>query len=371
MPVGWNPSELAALGCPAPGFWGTLAKQGFKRHRSAQPRRDLLHYTCANLGGRARLIVGFSEGRRSDYLEDLVEIFNSYLIWALVLGLGGGILFSRRALAPLRDLTATVTEVAAGDVAARVPLRSGNTELNELVVQFNGMLARIEQLVVAMRDALDNVAHDLRTPLSCMRISIERALRTSDVALLKEALLDCAEETERIQAMVTATMNISEAESGLMQLEPDLIDLGALLTEIVELFEYASAERQVLIKLEVPEGLSVWADPVKLRQMLMNLVDNAIKYGRPGGRVGLAARPQEGGVVIEVSDDGPGITPQEIERIFERLYRGDASRCTRGLGLGLALVRAYAQAHGGSVRVVSSADFGSTFTLFLPEPPCS
>lgn len=368
VPNGWQARELLDFEpVNSAGDWHKLWKLNFRRHRSDFPNPDKVYYTSLPLDDETLIFFGFSQGRRDDYLEDLGEIFARYLIWAALLALVGGFFFSRRALAPIHDLTHTVKRVASGAVGARVELRSGNTELTELAMQFNTMLARIETLVTAMREALDNVAHELRTPLSRLRIGLERAATSDDIAVLQATLGDCAEETERMSSLITAIMDISAAEAGLLRLNYTEINLGRLLREIFDLFEYTAEDRQISLTADVAAGLTAWADPVRLRQMLVNLVDNALKYGRAGGQVGVTARETALGLSIAVADDGPGIEASEINRIFERLYRNDRSRSSKGLGLGLALVQAYAQAHGGSIGVNSPPGGGATFTLRLPS----
>lgn len=367
VPFGWKPRELTRLLTPTAAQWAEIAKPDFKRHRSARPQRDRILYTGIKLSDGGRMLIGFSKVRRSGYLEDLTEFFGAFLAWTFVLSLLGGLTISRWVFRPIRDLNSIVKEVTSGAMGARVPIRFGNNELNELIRQFNIMLDRIEQLVGAMRDALDNVAHDLRTPLSRMRIFMERAVQSDDNALLKEALMDCAEETEQIQTMLKALMDISEAETGLMQLNCAEIDFLELAGEVTELFEYAAEDQRITFSVEISEGLTVWGDPLRLRQMLMNLVDNAIKYSRPGSQVAISAYAVSAGIEISVNDEGQGIESIDMERIFDRLYRVDRSRSKTGLGLGLSLVRAFAQAHGGSVNVSSIPGRGSRFTILLPH----
>jgi signal transduction histidine kinase len=194
----------------------------------------------------------------------------------------------------------------------------------------------------------------------------ERAMQSDDPVAQREALATCLEESERILSMLDTLMDISEAETGTMRLDLGNTALDVLAREVVELYEGISEEKRIEVTAEIEPGLSVMADAKRLRQVLANLVDNAIKYTPSGGLVSMRARREGADVVIEVADTGIGIPPHDVPRIWERLYRGDQSRAERGLGLGLSLVRAIVLAHGGSVDVTSQPGRGSTFRLRLP-----
>jgi signal transduction histidine kinase len=198
-----------------------------------------------------------------------------------------------------------------------------------------------------------------------LRVTAEAALATNDPAKHREALSDCLEESERVLSMLTTLMDISEAETGTMKLNLSRVELAALASEVGGLYEDIAEDAGVELKMSVPPDLSVQADRDRLRQALANLVDNAIKYTPRGGRVEVSAHRDAGAVVIRIADTGRGIPEQDLPRIFDRLYRGDASRTTRGLGLGLSLVRAYVEAQGGTITVQSQPGEGSTFTIRL------
>jgi len=251
---------------------------------------------------------------------------------------------------------------------ARVPSSHTGDELDELVRLFNNMLEKIETLITGMQDALDNVAHDLRTPVTRLRTVVETTLQSeSDQEALREALMDCAEESERLMTMLNTLLDISEAESGVMRLNIEEVDVAMLIKDVVELYQYVAEERQISISATVPEGLKARVDASRTRQVIANLLDNAIKYSKKGGNIDINAALKDNELKISVKDNGVGIASGDLPRIFDRLYRGDKSRSRRGLGLGLSLVQAVVHAHKGHIEVRSRPGEGSCFTVSLPR----
>lgn len=287
----------------------------------------------------------------------------------LALGLLGGWVVSARGLRPLRDLGRTVRHIlATGETRARVPVYSDRGELNELVRLFNQLLDKNDGLMRAMHESLDNVAHDLRTPMTRLRGAAEVVLQEpANIAAYRGALEECMEESDRVLTMLSTLMDVAEAETGAMPLELESVVLIEVVGNVTELYELVAEESSTTLQVDVPEGLRIRADRTRLRQVLANLVDNALKYGREGGEVRIAACERDDRVEISVADQGRGIPPTEIDKIWDRLYRGDLSRTQRGLGLGLSFVKAIAEAHGGSVRVESELGEGSRFIIDWPS----
>lgn len=311
-------------------------------------------------------------GKRTDNLQDLLArfqiVFGVLILFGIGMGFAGGIIFAARGLKPVRSLVYTVRSIInTGNMNARVPAVETRDELGELVYFFNQMLEKIETLIKGMKDSLDNVAHDLRTPMTRLRSGAEMALSKSDgEETLREALSDCLEESDRVLTMLSTLMDISEAETGAMKLNLETINFSSLLDEVVDLYREVAEEKNVVLSSDFPEVLNVTIDPNRMRRVLANLVDNAIKYTPAGGNVNLSAQMERSSVVVQVKDSGVGIPEAEQEKIWDRLYRGDKSRSERGLGLGLSLVRAIVLAHHGTVSVASALGGGACFTMRLP-----
>lgn len=363
IPAGWNEFDLSALSTPRSERSWWLALQG-------RVRPTVLEVATVRLPDGTLVQVG----RSSDVRDALLQQFRERVL--LVAGLiftiaivGGGLL-TYVGLAPLREMAAAVSSIVkTGRVDARVAVRGTGDALDDLGRSINGMLDRIQALVAGMRGALDNVAHDLRTPLARLRSVAESAVASNDPSEQRDALGRVLEETERVGTMLTTLMDISEAETGAMRLASDRVRLAAVVDEAMDLYRDAAEERGVALASDVDPRIELVADHTRLRQVIANLLDNAMKYTGGGGRVDVKATADAGEVSLHVRDTGQGIAPSDLPRIWERLYRADASRSKRGLGLGLSLVKAIVESHGGHVSVASEPGLGSTFSITLPVRP--
>jgi signal transduction histidine kinase len=274
--------------------------------------------------------------------------------------------YVRLSLSSLLFTRKKITELAQTQKSGLLPEDGNGPELDSLYKQVNRFIRQNHHLVSEMQDSLDNVAHDLRTPMTRLRSVAEYGLQAENDAELREALSDCLEESERVLAMLKIMMSVAEAESGTMQLELRESELGETLTEIITLYEYVAEEKMVEVRLETETEVSVMLDRTRISQVWANLLDNAIKYGKEGGWVKISVTRDGSYGVVAFEDNGMGISENEQGRIWDRLYRGDRSRYQKGLGLGLNYVRAVLEAHGATISVSSILHEGSRFEIRLP-----
>lgn len=312
--------------------------------------------------------VGRSTNSRELILDPFRRIFFGLTLAIVALGCMGGVLFARSVMRPVRQIVSTTQSIIrTGDLSRRVPVRAAEDELDQMAELFNELLTKNQSLIQSMRQSLDNVAHDLRTPLARLRGMAEAALRANDSpALMRDALADCIEESDKVLTILKTLMDVAEAESGLMNLTKERTDLRDIIREVVDLYSDVAEEKKITVTTQVSEPCEVTVDRTRIRQAFANLLDNAIKYTDAGGRIDIDVHKNANEASIRFRDTGIGIPADELDKIWDRLYRGDKSRSQRGLGLGLSLVKAFVEAHGGRVEVKSEVGRGSEFRVSLP-----
>lgn len=294
------------------------------------------------------------------------------LAWAglltLGLGLAGGIFISRNMLRRVEAVSNTAARIIHGDLGQRVKLTGSGDEFDQLATNLNAMLDQIERLMAGMRQVTDNIAHDLRTPLSRLRSRLEvTLLERPDAARCEEAIRQTIAEADHLLGTFTALLSIAEAEAGSNRAGMETVDLAEIAGSVAELYEPFAEEKGLTLELDVEQPVMVRGDRHLIAQAVANLLDNAIKYTTEG-RIRLSVARRPGGARLQVVDSGPGIPPDRRDAVFDRFVRLEGSRSTPGNGLGLSLVRAVARLHGGTVTLGDNApEPGLRAVLTLPE----
>ena len=312
-------------------------------------------------------IYGRRFARQASYI---VDGFFVALPVALLVTVGLGWLLARGSLRPIQRITATARHISGSNLDEEVPTTGSGDELDQLAVTLNEMMARIRESVARVRRFSGDAAHELRTPLAAIRSQIEVTLeKTRSPEEYDRVLLQVLDEVDRLARGADAMLRLARSEAGLDPAGRQPVDLRPLLVEVVDFFSPLAADGDVKLELRAAGGVpAVVGDGEWLRQLFANLVDNALKFTPAGGSVSveLAADPAQRAALVSVRDTGSGIDPDQRERIFERFHKVDTSRSEAGFGLGLALAREIAKAHGGAIRVESEPGRGSTFQVVLP-----
>lgn len=333
------------------------------------------------LPGGFRLLVGRDLEERENLRRVMIHALFMSLIWLILIGLLGGLFFALRVLRRVDAMNATAKTIMAGDLSGRLPVAGTGDELDRLAQNFNAMLERIVELMAGLREVSDNIAHDLRTPLTRLRNQAEDALRFAQTpGQHREALDKIIAEAEGLIGVFNALLMIARAEAGTGREGLVECDASLAMRDVVELYEPAADEAGVSLEVALEPGLQVHASRELLCQALANLLDNALKHGRdraapevqPGrsdrALVSVAARRVGDSVELSIADHGPGIPAEHHGRVLERFVRLEEARSRPGSGLGLSLAAAIARLHGGRIRLDDNKP-GLRVTLVVPAAP--
>lgn len=319
------------------------------------------------LTGGFRLLVGRDTTERTELRQLITETLVVALVLATLLAILGGVLMSRNLLHRIDAINRGSQAILGGDMKRRMPVKGSNDEFDQLADNLNRMLDRIEQLMAGMRNVGNDIAHDLRSPISRLRNRLEvTLLKPQDAETYRAALEETVDDIENTLATFNAVLNIALAESGALRDEFEDLDLGQLLEDVAELYQPLAEVSGSALMVEAETGLNVGGNRHLLSQALANLIDNAVKYGGGQGPILLSAKRGKMGPEITVADHGPGIPEELRDKALERFVRLEASRPAPGSGLGLALVAAVARLHECDLELNDNAP-GLRVVLRLPK----
>ena len=347
-----------------------IVETGYERPGETEPRHRALARIFVLPGG-FRLVVGHDLEDREALRHVMSRALLTSLVWLILIGTVGGLFVARRVLRRVDAMSDTARTIMSGDLARRLPVAGTKDELDRLADNLNAMLDRVAELMRGLQEVSDNIAHDLRTPLTRLRNGAEQALRSSsDPAEVRIALEKVIEESDGLIRIFNALLMIARVEAGAARATMSTFDVGEIARDVAELYEPLAEDEEVEFVVAAEEGLIVEGNRELLGQALANLVDNAFKYGavRTGEKrpvIEVAAHRVGDRVEIAVADRGPGIPDADRARVLDRFVRLESSRNAPGSGLGLSLVQAVAHLHGGEVRLEDNAP-GLRIVLALP-----
>ena len=307
---------------------------------------DTVHAKGTTLPSGEFLLVGEGDQQLHETREFIVRAFGWAGVMTVILSLAGGFVMSRGLLRRVDAVRRTTEGIMEGNLSRRVPLTGSGDDFDLLAASLNAMLDRIEQLMEGLRQVSNDIAHDLRTPLTRLQQRLERARsRVNTIEEFRTLIDSNIEETNQILGTFGAMLRIAQIESGSARARFSDVDLSALIKALVELYAAYAEDQAKTIASRIEPGISVPGDRELLTQMLVNLVENALRHTPAGTRIEIGLARESSGIVCTIADNGPGIPAEEYDKVFHRFYRLDASRATPGSGLGLSLVAAVASLH--------------------------
>jgi heavy metal sensor kinase len=304
-----------------------------------------------------------------DTIWTLAVVLAMGIPFAAGLAIAGGYFLAGRVLSPVGAMAQKAREITAESLAKRLPVENAQDEFGRLATVFNDTLSRVQDAFERLRRFTADASHELRTPLTAMRSVGEVALQhTLDAAAYRDVIGSMLEEVDRLTRLVESLLILTRADSGKVQLAPELLDLGGLVGHVIDQLRVLADEKHQELTLRTPIQVHVRGDAALIRHALMNLIHNAIKYTPNGGTIAVEMNAMGGRPVVEVRDTGPGIPAAHRDRIFDRFYRVDTSRSREagGVGLGLAIARWAVEANGGHIELESDGKDGSLFRIILP-----
>ncbi len=338
-------------------------------HIAGQELKARMMYTF--VAPNVILHTGLAMNAYSRFLTGFKRIFSISMGFVVLFSAASGMFLSRQALAGVAAIRHTAGSITGSNLEERVPESGSRDELDLLAVTFNRMLDRISALVKSIREMSDNIAHDLKSPLTRIRGFAELALiqeKPDDLDAYRAMAANTIEESDRLLDMINTMLVISRAEGGEVGFVYAPVDLSSMIQNAWELFVPLAEDKQIDFTQDVAPGLWIDGDAAMLQRAFANLIDNAIKYTPGKGQVAVALKAMgKDGVEVQVKDSGPGIDPANREKVFERFFREETSRTTPGTGLGLSLAKTIIEQHSGQISVQPAENGGSLFVVTLPH----
>ena len=365
---GFNPSQI-----PFP--------QGDKKDAARQIRLasgqalliNTMSFTTQD-GSRFQVESGMPYRQIQVVLHGLLLTLAVYTPFVVFLAIGGGYWLMRRSLQPVDEITERAEGITSTNLSERLPVIRTGDELERLSIALNRMIARLEDAFQHINRFSADASHELRTPLTILQLELEGIFHNNNLSgSLQEQIGSALEETHRMSRIVESLLTISRLDAGETKLEKGQLDFGALVNSTAAEMKILAQEKSLAFRVLTENDVWVEGDRTRLQQVIVNLIDNAVKYTQEGGTVDVRVRTQSGKAVLEVADNGPGIPADAILHVFERFYRVDKarSRASGGTGLGLSIVKAICAAHGAEVFVSSQEGRGSCFHVELPRVAAS
>ncbi|MDR5730035.1 MAG: heavy metal sensor histidine kinase [Terriglobia bacterium] len=370
----YRSAQLAGLSLgPLRQFQQGHGRQKPQSYRLSDGERVRLTSRLHHMQGREVVVrLAVSEEPLWDEFWDMVSVLGLGLpVIVMIIGITGYVV-AGRAIKPVNDMAQRASIISAEHLSERLQTPNPDDELGRLGAAFNQTLARLESSFEQLRRFTADASHELRTPLTAIRSVGEVALQSpGNAAIYRDAIGSMLEEVDRLTRLVESLLTISRADAGHIQLQKSSIDLLDLAQESAALLDVLAEEKNQTIAVTGDAAVTVSADRLILRQALINLIDNAVKYSPPGGRIRVHVHVTDGNAVVEVLDSGPGIPSEHAEKVFERFYRIDKarSRAEGGAGLGLSIVQWAVSAHGGTVELKQDTESGCAFVIHLPLEP--
>ena len=365
-----DPLKWPCLNFPILSQWALMAAGGDSNFHTISPKdRPYKIRILSRLIDDGKYVVQMGKPMKDE--EELAKVYSKVFLGSVLILLLCGIILSwveaQKAMKGVKRITSTASRIGEGDIKQRVELGREGEEIEHLAETFNHMLDRIEQLMMGLKDVTNNIAHDLRTPLTRIRGIAESSLGKKDLKEYQDSIGVVVEECDRLNGMISTMLEIAEVDAGLKKSEFVPVDIVALVQQGVEIFLPLAQDKEVSLEFKSSsQPVIILSNAQRLQRIITNILDNAIKFTPAKGSIKVEVNKNKDEVIVMVKDTGIGIAPENHSRIFEKFYRVESSRSTPGHGLGLSFVKSMVASMGGSITVESFLSQGTTFSINIP-----